>query len=94
MTESKYLKQTIRTGVTMALALVASACSDSSSATQAQQIQTVMELNKLYTVNEGDTLVNDENAKVEVTHLVSSNVKQVKIISGSATLLSGNFSVN
>ena len=52
----------------------------------------MLEVGEVYTINKGDRLINeDENTTIEVTHLVSSNIKQVKVISGSAALLRDNF---
>jgi hypothetical protein len=83
----KNSKSLLALGVSVVSLLTTTGCSDNSSTQSITQSETVMELNTPYTVNEGDTLINEGNAKVEVTHLVSSNTKQVKIISGSAKLL-------
>ncbi|MDF1884454.1 hypothetical protein JHD49_10920 [Sulfurimonas sp. SAG-AH-194-C21] len=53
-----------------------------------------LQIGEVYTINDGDKLINDSNdTEIEVTHRVSSNTKEVKIISGSATLLRGNYEV-
>lgn len=72
----------------MTLVLAISGCGGSSN--DNSKNETEMQVGKLYTVNEGDRIVNEDNAKIEVIHHVNSNIKQVKIISGSAYLLSSD----
>ncbi|SFV69011.1 hypothetical protein MNB_SM-5-1317 [hydrothermal vent metagenome] len=88
MIKSKYIKQIRFIGIAMTLVLAISGCGGSSN--DNSKNETEMQVGKLYTVNEGDRIVNEDNAKIEVIHHVNSNIKQVKIISGSAYLLSSD----
>ena len=55
---------------------------------------TAMSVNEIYTVYPGDELVPDGSSEIRVIHTLSNDTKEVTLISGSATLLRGDYTLN
>ncbi|MDD2698386.1 MAG: hypothetical protein PHF17_06255 [Arcobacteraceae bacterium] len=45
-----------------------------------------------YTLSSGDTIrENDENTTIQITHTIETGVKTVEVLSGSITIIKGNY---
>ncbi len=46
----------------------------------------------IYTLSSGDTIrENDENTTIQITHTIETGVKTVEVLSGSITIIKGNY---
>jgi hypothetical protein len=50
-----------------------------------------MQTGVAYTIQQGDQVIDNGDAQVQITHLVEANTKEVTLLSGSATLLYGSY---